>query len=330
MPINSHDPFAASALVQTRDVGEMQHTMRSVYGAAAFDADPSPEFEARSSFVRLDGIGIGFCGYDARATARFHEGDFARVQMALAGGATTTIGNEAIALDSARLCVSSPGRASTIAFEPGLRQLFVRVSRDNLDNAAGALLGARPRRALVFDGSAPVETPRAQLMRELVLFVGQRLLPAAPAMPALQQRELASFVAVSFLTAFRNSLSDLLDADGRAASLHHVQLVEEYVEAHWDEPITVDRLAALTTVSVRSLYLAFQRSRGYSPKAFVKQVRLRKARERLTDPASDSVMSIALACGFQNLGHFARDYRGLYGETPSVTLARARRQAARG
>lgn len=326
MPLNSHDPFAASALVQTRDIGEMSHIMRSVYGAAAFDADPTPEFEARSSFVRLDGIGIGFCGYDAHATARFHESDFARVQMALAGGATIASGSEAHALDRTRLCVSSPERSSTIAFEPGLRQLFVRVSRDNLDNAAGALLGARPRRPLVFDGSAPVETPRAQMMRELVLFVGQRLLPSAPAMPLLQQRELASFVAVSFLTSFRNSLSDLLDADGRDASQHHVRLVEEYVEANWHEPITVESLAALTTVSVRSLYLAFQRSRGYSPKAFVKQVRLRKARERLLDPASESVMAIALGCGFHNLGHFARDYRSQYGETPSVTLARARRQ----
>jgi transcriptional regulator GlxA family with amidase domain len=43
------------------------------------------------------------------------------------------------------------------------------------------------------------------------------------------------------------------------------------------------------------------------------------------DPAT-SVTSVAFACGFSNLGHFAKYYYSTYGERPSDTL----RMAVRG
>ena len=58
---------------------------------------------------------------------------------------------------------------------------------------------------------------------------------------------------------------------------------------------------------------------------FVKQVRLKHAKEMLTAPAPNkSVTSVAFACGFGNLGHFASDYRRAFGEMPSETLAGAK------
>jgi transcriptional regulator GlxA family with amidase domain len=36
------------------------------------------------------------------------------------------------------------------------------------------------------------------------------------------------------------------------------------------------------------------------------------------------VVQIALQCGFQNPGHFARDFRLAFGELPSDTLKRGR------
>ena len=60
--------------------------------------------------------------------------------------------------------------------------------------------------------------------------------------------------------------------------------------------------------------------------AFVKQVRLRHAQDMLLNPdANTSVTGVAFACGFQNLGHFARDYRQTFGELPSATLGRSKR-----
>ena len=59
--------------------------------------------------------------------------------------------------------------------------------------------------------------------------------------------------------------------------------------------------------------------------AFVKQVRLHRARQMLTRTKIDtSVSEAAFSCGFANLGNFARDYFKQFGERPSDTLKRAK------
>jgi transcriptional regulator GlxA family with amidase domain len=100
------------------------------------------------------------------------------------------------------------------------------------------------------------------------------------------------------------------------------------LDANWDKPITLELLSGITGASTRSLHEKFKQARGYSPMAFAKQVRLRRARELLSRPEpATSVTTVSSACGFGNLGHFAKDYFKIFGERPSETLARSYRRA---
>jgi transcriptional regulator GlxA family with amidase domain len=59
---------------------------------------------------------------------------------------------------------------------------------------------------------------------------------------------------------------------------------------------------------------------------FAKSIRLKQARRLLQTPdETTSVTAVGFLCGFQNIGHFARDYQKAFGELPSSTLASARR-----
>jgi transcriptional regulator GlxA family with amidase domain len=108
-----------------------------------------------------------------------------------------------------------------------------------------------------------------------------------------------------------------------------VRRAEAYIEAHWNEPITIASLACATAASARSIFYHFKNSRGQSPMSFVKQVRLEHAREMLeTSGISRSVTAIAVDCGFGNLGHFAGDYFKRFGERPSETLKRSKYEVA--
>jgi transcriptional regulator GlxA family with amidase domain len=110
------------------------------------------------------------------------------------------------------------------------------------------------------------------------------------------------------------------------AASWQVRNAEAYIEANWSRPITIEAIAAATGISVRSLFKSFSRSKHGSPMAAVKAIRLRHAHEilRRANPTT-TVTATAFACGFQNLGHFAKQYQLLVGELPSVTLARARK-----
>ena len=140
--------------------------------------------------------------------------------------------------------------------------------------------------------------------------------------------EYEQLVMVTFLTANRHNFSHLLERPQPAPGPWQVRLVEEYIEANWKMPLSIESLAAVTGGSARSIFKAFKEARGVSPMAFVKRVRLTQARRMLQAPAEvTSVIDVAFQCGFLNPGHFARDYRLAFGELPSQTLRNIKRGA---
>lgn len=95
-----------------------------------------------------------------------------------------------------------------------------------------------------------------------------------------------------------------------------------YVEHHLDEPPTVADLCRELGVSRRTLQNSFHATWGMAPLAWLNTLRLNAVRRRLKTAAS--VTEAATQFGFWHFGHFATEYRALFGELPSQTLRRAR------
>jgi transcriptional regulator GlxA family with amidase domain len=134
--------------------------------------------------------------------------------------------------------------------------------------------------------------------------------------------------AFGFLSATEHAFNDILKIDDRTIESSYVCRIEEYIEANWDQAILAGVIAGEAGINPRTLYRAFRRARGYSSMAFAKQVRLRHAREMLVAAVpSTTVTAVAFSCSFVNLGHFSKDYAKAFGESPSETLARAKRKA---
>lgn len=87
-------------------------------------------------------------------------------------------------------------------------------------------------------------------------------------------------------------------------------------------PTVVDICAALN-VSERTLQYAFREYIGLSPVAYLRICRLNRIRAELaaTDPQSTTITQEAMRFGFLHLGRFAGDYKRMFGESPSATLA---------
>jgi transcriptional regulator GlxA family with amidase domain len=106
-----------------------------------------------------------------------------------------------------------------------------------------------------------------------------------------------------------------------------VQRVEEWIEAHFADPVTVDDLAEVAGIGVRSLQTAYRRLRGCTPMEALARRRLEAARDALRAASPPTtVTNVAADCGFFHFGRFAFHYRRAFGETPSTTLARARQR----
>lgn len=106
-----------------------------------------------------------------------------------------------------------------------------------------------------------------------------------------------------------------------------IRRARDYIAAHAAEPIDLARLAGDLGVSMRAMQENFRKCYGYSPRDYILDCRLERARQRLlsADNAT-SVTQSAMASGFTDLGHFSAKYRAKYGELPSESLRFARRQ----
>ena len=112
---------------------------------------------------------------------------------------------------------------------------------------------------------------------------------------------------------------------GTALAASRLALVEDWIGAHLEDPITIGRLCEVAGVGERALQKAFESRRGLSPMGFVAERRLAMAHHLLESAGPlGTVTDIAVRLGF-HLGRFAGMYRDLFGETPSQTLQQARR-----
>ena len=105
-----------------------------------------------------------------------------------------------------------------------------------------------------------------------------------------------------------------------------VRLVDEHLCANPVRPIYTDDLCQALGVSASALREAFHAVFGISPHRYLKLRRMSLARAALLSSSGPwrSVKAAALSHGFWHLGQFAQDYREIYGEAPSATLARGR------
>ncbi|WP_137169014.1 helix-turn-helix domain-containing protein [Marinomonas sp. FW-1] len=100
-----------------------------------------------------------------------------------------------------------------------------------------------------------------------------------------------------------------------------VDCARQFLDRHLDEPVTVTQLCEITNVSRRTLQYSFESILGVSPIQYLRISRLNGVRRSLVQAKSDqSVSDIAAQWGFWHLSQFAKDYKQLFGETPSKTL----------
>ena len=319
-------PLSRSPIIRTGDPEEMRQALFTVYGANGFAVPRREGFQGVANYLVLENVGLGFCGYGAKTIVDFAESDFARLQIPLKGNATTILNGEAFAVNERQPCIVPAEEPTRVAFESGYEQLILRIKASALERSLVALLGAKPRGVLMFDPVTSPIQPSAQVLHDLTMFLAKQLNSSAARLPRAVLLELEQALIVAFLSAYRHNFSDALEGNAKEAAPRIVRLAEEYIEASWNRSITIEDLASHTNTSIRSLYAAFKRSRGYSPMTFAKTVRLRHARQLLLEANQrTSVSAVAFKCGFGNLGHFASDFRRMFGELPSDVLARARR-----
>ncbi|MDA0720770.1 MAG: GlxA family transcriptional regulator [Proteobacteria bacterium] len=97
----------------------------------------------------------------------------------------------------------------------------------------------------------------------------------------------------------------------------HLASAIAIMTARLDDPSSPSEIARELGISTRQLERLFGKFLNTSPKKYFMEMRLERARNLLIQTEM-SVIQVAIACGFESAGHFARVYRIAYKVTPMM------------
>jgi AraC-like DNA-binding protein len=316
-------PLSAFPLMHTGNVEEIQASFARIYGR------PVMEFVGRDHSLRavvnhckLQHIELNYGAYAGNVRLHFPESIFVSQIFPTRGSAEAAVQGQSMLIDREHSVSVSGGAPLRITSDLAYERLILCVNSVSLTNQLAAMIGGPVAAPLQVHPWQTLSHLPARLLRENLMFLVDQISRGARLHP-LVLAEFEQSVMLMFLRANRHNYSHLLERDPPHVANRDVRLAEEYIEAHWERPISVEALAAQTGVGVRGLFRDFLNCRGYSLSEFARQVRLRNARELLeVDEASVTLESVAAACGFADVARFNREYKRAFGELPSATIAR--------
>jgi AraC-like DNA-binding protein len=250
--------------------------------------------------------------------------DFVLVQAVITG-------REHVVTDQLHLnCI--PGHATVFNYHrhsffnhfPGTDKLLIRVDRELLETTLQIQLGRSIKQDIYFQPHLSMNTSAGQSWLQTLAWAYTQLSNRPVLSPHLAS-QIGEMLASALLESHESNYSQaLLETAEKQVLPAVIRVVEEYLEEHAHEPISIAQIAAHAGVSARSIQLSFQRFRGLSPMQLLKEIRLRRVRVELETKqlAGTQVSSTALNWGFTHLGRFSTDYKQRFGESPSMTLKR--------
>ena len=314
-------PLSSHQVADIQNISCAQNFIESTLNAKIIHCSKHTDgLHIKASHYSLENIDVWHCSYKAPITIQFPESDFFRVQFHHKGAGATKVssGEYAVAVDQAVISHS----ATQIDFGAGFEQTVLRFNSANLTRKILALTGALPRQPLEFSPTFDPTSPNTSRLKRGFDYLLHEVNNITTKMPRLMLHEMEQMLTTSFLCLCPNSYTYMLERQAMAAAPSQVCLVEDYIEANWDLPITIERIAEISGCSVRSIQRAFQKYRGYSPMSFARQVRLRHARKMLLSGMYNTVTEVAFACGHTELGRFSHSYASMFEELPSDTIKR--------
>ena len=306
----------------TRRTGNYSEMVKFIENDLRARIKKAPEFkndiDLTAAHYTMTHSEIWSCIYGAPLTLEFLEGDYFRIQFHINGQGSTRIGRNEFIVCPDQAVISSAD--AQIRFGPDFRQTVLRLSKKKLMNKMTALVGVVLPRPLEFENTFNPLIDRYLILKNKFDFLLSNISSKNLNVPTLVLDEMEQVLFTAFLTCCNHNFTDLLSRESVSAAPWQVRLVEQYIEEHWNKPIRMSDIHAITNCSARSLFRAFQKSRGYSPMQFAKKIRLEHSRKMLVENEMSNVTDVALACGFVDMGRFSSDYGQKFGELPSHTL----------
>ncbi|MTH96272.1 helix-turn-helix domain-containing protein, partial [Roseibium sp. RKSG952] len=291
------EPLSGHRLFQTENLDEARMLVGEKFCDHRLDiASGSDLFDVH--YNRIEGLATSLNYLQYGASTRIEPGElesFYLIQIPLTGQADIDNSNGEITTGPGLGSVLNPHRRTKMLWHKGCSQFLLQVDAKALTHYAECLKGGPLASPVTFETAIDAHrAATANWTRKLrtcfdLAEKGLVFGPGSENTQALIEEELIS----GFLKSQPSNISFQLESAPKPAGNIHVRHAIQFMMERIAGPITLSRLAEHTGVSTRSLQLAFQAEYGKSPMQYLRELRLRLAREIIAQSnASETVSEI--------------------------------------
>ncbi|WP_169054195.1 AraC family transcriptional regulator [Nitratireductor sp. XY-223] len=252
--------------------------------------------------------------------------DFFMLEMPVAGGARVQQGGMHLGSSYDTALFLSPDQRIHSVWARGTTQLMLKIKRSELitrwqqrlDNPVAELPEVSPE--------IDLNRPAGWRIRRLMHLLYEELERSLRLdNGSVAQTPLAAAVIDNVFEYWADVHGHLLEGPAFRILPVHIKRSVAYIEDHLSKDLRVSTLARVGNVSERTIYDGFLKFLKRSPKQYVLERRLNRARQDLIS-GKGSVAGVARKYGINHLGRFSQYYRIRYGENPSETLLQRQRR----
>ncbi len=305
---------------QTRAFLSARSTRLDLPGAAV-DRD---EFDVRYNGVYLPSVWLGYIRYGAAVTARvFAERADYWVHFPMHGRMQVEAGRSALDIDPRRAAVTSPFRDYVLTTDPGTARLCIAIKGDHLARHLAALLDDTPEAPLRLAPTIELESGFGRGFAALLYSVAEDVSRGGMLSHPLVSNDFEQLVMTSVLLSVPHNYSEALRQRRARGAPRGVRRAVDFIHCNAESAVTLGDLVHASGVAGRTLLKHFRDAHGVSPMRYLRNHRLRRAREELVLGGVASFSEVAARWGFAHFGRFSIEYRLRFGESPSATRARS-------
>lgn len=308
-----------SDIETARLVGERIFCKNAIYSK-------DPQFNTRVNYRRANSLGVGRMTYGGETIIDPDVMEsFSLIQIPIKGRELIESDGKRVLFESTQGVVLNAHARTRIHHMGDTEKIIVRVDNDVVRRQCQQHLGRTLQKDVEFKMELDLDTPDGRSLIQMLAWMCDVLSNSDELSPLVSAQFESTFVGMLLGCQPNNYSAELREDKGQSIAPSFVKRIEQYIEEHAHEPISVGDLAEYAGVSTRTLFSGFRRFRNIAPMHYLKEVRLRRAHEDLLQGQASgaTVTAIAFRWGFSHLGHFTTDYKRRFGETPSETLMRS-------
>ena len=312
---------------RTTDPGEAQSFVADTYLPNKLVLPPGTrDIEMELRALQVGSLTAGRLGFGRFTSVSTAESTNFRVCIPLRGSAVTRSGrNHPVETTTGEAAVIHPEAPAQVTWSPDCQQLVLMVPREVVESELETLLGRSLSAALTFDLRMPTGGAVRNLWRTPLGMLSKEILEPSGILAHTQAGLHAQALVIDgLLLGHRHNYSEMVNRRAAPGPHSAIGRAVELMECQPGKPWTVVELAAEVHLSVRALHGGFARDIGMPPIAYLRRVRLHRARAELlaSDRSETTVREVANRLGIMHMSRFAASYKRAFGESPSETLAR--------